>query len=256
MIQFKGHCNLDPPTSSEVLFWPCKNENVTEVLDLLPSRGYGSLSVVNFSPATTKFVYVYLVYNIFTVKNSPSICFLALLLQIWASTPLIILATSCGWACPVPTSGTCPAAGYGTWYRTGQALPPQVMLPPPACSWVSAYTVTAIPFIYSFSGNCAANFHIHVSVSDLYIPRIGPHISSSRTGRPIVGVYNSLTDTWKWKLGLRPRYSFSGNICHKFSAFCLCSVVGITTKKLACYLRLSWHCSISFHPPFPGDEPD
>jgi hypothetical protein len=39
------------------------------------------------------------------------------------------------------------------------------------------------------------NFHIHVSVSDLYIPRIGPHISSSRKGRPIMGIYNSLTDT-------------------------------------------------------------
>ncbi len=58
----------------------------------------------------------------------------------------------------------------------------------------------------------------------LHIPRIGPHISSSRKGRPIVGIYNSLTDTWMWKLGLRPRYSFSGNICFKFSAFCLCSV--------------------------------
>ncbi len=39
------------------------------------------------------------------------------------------------------------------------------------------------------------NFHIHVSMSDLCIPRIGPHISSSRKGRPIVGIYNSLTDT-------------------------------------------------------------
>ncbi len=39
------------------------------------------------------------------------------------------------------------------------------------------------------------NFHIHVSLSDLYIPRISLHISSSRTGRPIVGIYNSLTDT-------------------------------------------------------------
>ncbi len=38
-----------------------------------------------------------------------------------------------------------------------------------------------------------------------------------------VRIYNSLTDTWMWKLGLRPRYSFSGNICFKFSAFCLCS---------------------------------
>jgi hypothetical protein len=38
------------------------------------------------------------------------------------------------------------------------------------------------------------NFHI-LSVNDLYISRIGPHISSSRKGRPIVGIYNSLTDT-------------------------------------------------------------
>jgi hypothetical protein len=27
-----------------------------------------------------------------------------------------------------------------------------------------------------------------------------------------------------WKLGLRPRYSFSGNICLEISVFCLCSV--------------------------------
>jgi hypothetical protein len=33
------------------------------------------------------------------------------------------------------------------------------------------------------------NFYIHVSVSDLYIPRIGPHISSSRNGSSIVGIY-------------------------------------------------------------------
>jgi hypothetical protein len=40
------------------------------------------------------------------------------------------------------------------------------------------------------------SFHINVSVSDLYIPRIGPHISCSRTDRSIVvGIYKSLTDT-------------------------------------------------------------
>jgi len=27
-----------------------------------------------------------------------------------------------------------------------------------------------------------------------------------------------------WKLGLRPRYSFPGNICFEISVFCLCSV--------------------------------
>ncbi len=69
------------------------------------------------------------------------------------------------------------------------------------------------------------SFYIHVPVSDLYIPRIGPHISYSRNGSSILGIYNSLPDTWMWKLGLRPRYSFSGNICFQFSAFFLCSVV-------------------------------
>jgi hypothetical protein len=32
----------------------------------------------------------------------------------------------------------------------------------------------------------STNFHIHVSVSDLYIPRIGPHISCSRIGKEYI----------------------------------------------------------------------
>ena len=40
---------------------------------------------------------------------------------------------------------------------------------------------------------------------------------------PILEIYKSLTDTWMWKLGLRPCNSFSGNICFKFSLLCLCS---------------------------------
>ncbi len=39
------------------------------------------------------------------------------------------------------------------------------------------------------------SFHLYVSVSNLYIPRISPHISWSRIGRPIVGIYKSLTGT-------------------------------------------------------------
>jgi hypothetical protein len=33
------------------------------------------------------------------------------------------------------------------------------------------------------------NFRIHVSVSNFYIPRIGPQISCRRIGRSIVGIY-------------------------------------------------------------------
>ncbi len=39
------------------------------------------------------------------------------------------------------------------------------------------------------------NFHIHVSVSDLYIPTIGPSILLQKIGGLIVGVYKLFTDT-------------------------------------------------------------
>ncbi len=68
------------------------------------------------------------------------------------------------------------------------------------------------------------NFHIHVFVSDLYIPRIGPHISCSWIVKLIVGIYKLLTDTWMWKLGLWPRNFFSKNICFEFSVLVLCGV--------------------------------
>ena len=37
-----------------------------------------------------------------------------------------------------------------------------------------------------------------------------PHCST--IGGPIVEIYKSLTDKWMWKLGMRPRSFFSGNI--------------------------------------------
>jgi hypothetical protein len=75
--------------------------------------------------------------------------------------------------------------------------------------------------MYSFSWNCTASaiFLIHVSVSDLYIPCIGPHISCSRISRSIVGINKSPTDTLMWKFGLWPCNSFSGYICFKLYWF-------------------------------------
>ncbi len=47
------------------------------------------------------------------------------------------------------------------------------------CATIISYTATKIPFMYSFPvelRGLSPNFHIHVSVSDLCVPRIGPHI--------------------------------------------------------------------------------
>ncbi len=53
-----------------------------------------------------------------------------------------------------------------------------------------------------------------------------------------------------WKLGLSPRYSFSGNICFKFSAFCLCSAALWLTWQLRLVCWPGWCCAYqSSHPP-------
>jgi hypothetical protein len=56
------------------------------------------------------------------------------------------------------------------------------------------------------------NFHIHVSVSELYIPTLGLPFLLEEICRLILGIYKSLKDTLMWKLGLRPRYSQKRNI--------------------------------------------
>jgi hypothetical protein len=83
-------------------------------------------------------------------------------------------------------------------------------------------TAMKISLMYSFSGNSAASAPISTFMC-LWAIYIVP--SSSRIGRPIAGIYKLLTGAWMWKLGLRPRYSFSGNICFEISVFCLCSAM-------------------------------
>jgi hypothetical protein len=74
--------------------------------------------------------------------------------------------------------------------------------------------------------------------ADLYIPRIGPHISYSRIDRCIVGIYKSL------KLGLWPCNSFLGNICFQFSVLVLCSAVAMENKR-CCYLLVDFATPVS-----------
>jgi hypothetical protein len=68
--------------------------------------------------------------------------------------------------CPIPTSPPAPAS------LTSKLI---------HCKENSIYV-----FLFWELRGLSPNFHIHVSVSDLYIPIIGPHISCSRTGRPIL----------------------------------------------------------------------
>ncbi len=73
-------------------------------------------------------------------------------------------------------------------------------------------------------------FQIHVFVSNLYFPWSVCLFCCRKIYGPIQGKYKSLADTWMWKLGLRPRNSFSGNTLLGFSLQC-----GLTT--LRCYVH-------------------
>jgi hypothetical protein len=62
------------------------------------------------------------------------------------------------------------------------------------------------------------NFHIHVSVSDFYISRIGPAISLQQNRQTDQGNIKNPSQTHECEnWDLRPHNTFSGNICFEFS---------------------------------------
>ncbi len=74
-------------------------------------------------------------------------------------------------------------------------------------------------FLFWEQRGLSPNFHIHVSVSDLYIPRIGPYISSSRKADPSWEYIIRLQthECGNWDLG--PDNSFLGIFVSNFRHF-------------------------------------
>ncbi len=84
----------------------------------------------------------------------------------------------------------------------------------PAQAFIWPCSVPKIWNIYSQKWSCPASLQISkfMYLWLIYIvPRSVCLLCYRRIGGPIVVIYKSLTDTWLWKLGLRPLSSFSGN---------------------------------------------
>ncbi len=97
---------------------------------------------------------------------------------------------------------------------------------------------------YSQKKNCAALVPISTFTClwAIYIfPRSVCLFYCRKIRGPILGIYKSLTDTWMWKLGLRPHNSFSGNTWMGFSLHC----VMLQTYCIIQFLVFSFSCNSS-----------
>jgi hypothetical protein len=112
-------------------------------------------------------------------------------------------------------------------------------------------TATKTPFMYFRKGIARPQSQFpHVSVSDLYIPGISPHIFPAAEHRKTdPGNIYIAHRYFTWKLGLRPHNSFSWNICFEFSVLCLCSAFLILRVHLQFFVAfgLKVHKINAFH---------
>ncbi len=116
----------------------------------------------------------------------------------------------------------CSGWGPGAGTTSPPPPPPPPPLPPPSpdlqVRQVTSYTaktknteISKQIFPEKEYRGLGPNVHINASVSDLYISTISLSILLEEICRPILGLYKTLTDTWMWKMRLRPLYSQKRN---------------------------------------------
>jgi hypothetical protein len=114
------------------------------------------------------------------------------------------------------------------------------------CSYEhSTYTATKIPFMCSQKRNCKASVPISAFICLRAIDILSEtvHIfSCSRICRPILRIHKSLTDTWMWKSGLKPRNTFLGIFVSNFR-YCVFAVyIYLRNQRLSNVKNsFSWH---------------
>ncbi len=103
---------------------------------------------------------------------------------------------------------------------------PQASVPPPPCFWGEGNTRWRERGWESPNSDEGRTLWYSLYVRTLWLPRSVHIFSCSRIGRPIVWRHNSLTDTWMWKLGLRPYNSLLRRFVSNFRdcVFAVCDM--------------------------------